>query len=108
MEQDKIVFTIEGGDYPVLLKEVLEEKKKTERKKGTCYLIAKRYNEHGCLSLQAEYGKELASLVDYLGRKKANTDVQILTVSSKEDFGEYAPYNDVKTEAEFILKVLEM
>ncbi len=73
-----------------------------------CYLIAKKFEEHGCLALQSEYGAELASLVDYLGRKKANTDVQILTVSSKEAFGEYAPYTDVKSEAEFITKVLAM
>ena len=53
-----------------------------------CYLIAKKFKQHGCLSLQAKYGAELASLVDYLGRKMADTDVQILTVSSKEAYSE--------------------
>lgn len=72
-----------------------------------CYLIAKRFSQHGCLATQKEYGPELASLVDYLGRKKSGTDVQILTVSSKEAFTEYQPYEDC-SEAEFITKVLEM
>lgn len=49
-----------------------------------CYLVAKIFKQHGCLSLLAEYGAELASLVDYLGRKKTDDDVQIFTVSSKE------------------------
>lgn len=72
-----------------------------------CYLIAKKFSEQGCLSTQKEYGPELASLVDYLGRRKTGTDVQILTVSSKEAFTEYQPYTDC-TETEFIAKVLAM
>lgn len=73
-----------------------------------CYLIAKKFKQHGCLSLQAEYGAELASLVDYLGRKKSDTDVQILTVSSKEAYSEQAPYVDAQSGYEFITKVLAM
>ena len=73
-----------------------------------CYLIAKKFNSHGCLALASEYGPELASLVDYLGRKKANTDVQVLTVSSKEAFMEYAPYTDIASESVFVSMVLEM
>ena len=72
-----------------------------------CYLIAKKYSGHGCLAVQKEYGPELASLVDYLGRRKAGTDVQILTVSSKEAFGEYEPYTEC-SENEFIANVLAM
>lgn len=73
-----------------------------------CYLIAKKFSKHGCLALPYEYGETLASLVDYLTRKKANTDIQILTVSSKEAFSEYAPYEDVSSESEFIERVLAM
>lgn len=73
-----------------------------------CYLIAKKFSQHGCLCIQSEYGAELASLVDYLGIKKSGTDIQILTVSSKEAFGEYAPYIDDESESDFISKVLAM
>lgn len=73
-----------------------------------CYLIAKRFNGHGCLAVQSEYGAQLASLVDYLSRKVESKGIQILTVSSKESFGEYAPYNEVSSEKDFINKVLSM
>ena len=73
-----------------------------------CYLIAKKYNEHGCIAIEAKKGKELASLVDYLGRKTYKNGTQILTVSSKEAYGEYAPYNMLKNEKDFITAVLNM
>lgn len=73
-----------------------------------CYLIAKKFDGHGCLAVQAEYGSSLASLVDYLGRKTEKKNVQILTISSKESFEEYAPFNEVTSESVFISKVLSM
>ena len=73
-----------------------------------CYLIAKKYNEHGCIAIEAKKGKELASLVDYLGRKTYKNGTQVLTVSSKKAYGEYAPYNMLKNEKDFITAVLNM
>lgn len=73
-----------------------------------CYLIAKKYNEHGCIAIEAKKGKELASLVDYLGRKTYKNGTQVLMVSSKEAYGEYAPYNMLKNEKDFITAVLNM
>lgn len=73
-----------------------------------CYLIAKKFDDHGCLAVQTEYGSELASLVDYLGRKTLKSGIQILTVSSKEAYGEYAPYREVSSEKEFITEVLSI
>lgn len=35
-----------------------------------CYIIAKKFEGHGCLALKTEYGRETAILVDYLGQKK--------------------------------------
>ncbi len=60
-----------------------------------CYLIAKKFNEHGCIAVQSEYGEALASLVDYLGRRTEKKNIQILTVSSKEAYNEYSPYHEV-------------
>ena len=73
-----------------------------------CYLVAKKFDQHGCIAVQAEYGHMLASLVDYLGRKTLKNGVQILTVSDMEAYGEYKPYDIVDSEAVFIQKVLSM
>lgn len=73
-----------------------------------CYLIAKHFNSHGCLAVQSEYGAQLASLVDYLSRKTEEKSVQILTISSKEAFGEYAPFRELASEKDFISEVLSM
>lgn len=73
-----------------------------------CYLIAKKFNDHGCLAVQSEYGSRLASLVDDLSRKTEGKDIQILTISSKTAFDEYAPFKDISCEEEFISEVLSM
>ena len=72
------------------------------------YLIAKKFDGHGCIAVKSEYGEALASLVDYLGRRTAGAGVQVLTVSSKEAYNEYAPYHEVDTEKAFINSVLDM
>lgn len=73
-----------------------------------CYLVAKKFNEKGSLVIQAERGKALASLVSYLSLRTLDKGIQILTISDKEMFGEYAPYTDMESESEFINKVLSM
>lgn len=73
-----------------------------------CFLVAKKFSEHGCLALKTEYGRELALLVDYLGQAKRHTDIQVLTVSSKEAYKEYEPYIDAESKEDFIAKVLAM
>ena len=73
-----------------------------------CYLIAKKFEEEGCLAVQTEGGKALAGLVSYLGLRTLDKGVQILTVSSMDAYGEYKPYHLVTTEKEFISKVLDM
>ena len=73
-----------------------------------CYLVAKKFDEKGCLAVEAERGKELASLVSYLGLKTLDKGIQILTVTDMDTYGEYKPYNLVLSEKEFISKVLSM
>ena len=73
-----------------------------------CYLIAKDFQKEGCLAVEAERGKELASLISYLGHKTLDKGIQILTVTDKDVYGEYKPYHMVDSEAEFISKVLAM
>ncbi|NLL76369.1 MAG: hypothetical protein GX235_03865 [Clostridiales bacterium] len=73
-----------------------------------CYLIAKKFNEKGCIAVESKYGPALASLVSSLSRKMLDSDVQILTISSKEVFGEYAPFHILETEEQFVETVLQM
>ena len=73
-----------------------------------CYLIAKKHNQPGCIAYETERSKTLAALVSYLGLKTLDKDIQILTLTDMDTFGEYKPYKMVQTELEFISKVLDM
>ena len=73
-----------------------------------CYLIAKKFNETGCIALQTEIGDKLASLSRYLTLATLDKGIQIITVSDPSTYNEYAPYNFVATEKDFINKTLEM
>lgn len=73
-----------------------------------CYLVAKKFQQQGCIAVETESGKALANLVTYLGLKMLDKGVQILTVSDPQMYGEYRPYNFVSSEKEFIDKVLSM
>lgn len=73
-----------------------------------CYLIAKKFDERGCLALEAERDKTLSALVSYLGRRTIDKGVQILTVSDMDAYGEYKPYHLVHDESDFIARVLAM
>lgn len=73
-----------------------------------CYIIAKKFEGHGCLAFKTEYGRETAQLVDYLGQKKRDDGIQILTISSKEAYGEYEPYTEAESKEDFVSLVLAM
>lgn len=73
-----------------------------------CYLIAKKFDSVGCLAVQTERGKALSSLASYLGLKTLDKGIQILTLTDMDTYGEYKPYQIVKSEKDFIDKVFEM
>ena len=73
-----------------------------------CYLVAKKFDQYGCIAVEASRGKELAKLVTDLGKRTSEKDIQILTVSSMEAYGEYKPYAVLGSQDEFIQKVLSM
>ena len=75
---------------------------------GKAILIAKRVCERGCIAFRTERSQHLAELVTQLGRKTINSEIEILTVSSTEVWGEYGPYSFVESEAEFVEKVREI
>ena len=70
------------------------------------YLIAKKYNEAGCLAVEVEPDSALAGLVTYLGLRTLDKGIEILTVSDMDIWYEYKPYNVVESEKEFIFRVL--
>lgn len=73
-----------------------------------CYLIAKKFDEVGCLAVETTGGKALGGLVTYLGNRMLDKVVQIVTVTDMDTFGEYKPYHLVESESEFITRVLAM
>lgn len=73
-----------------------------------CYLIAKKFDKPGCVAVEAQRGKHLAELVSSLGRNLLHKDVQILTVTSMDAYGEYKPYTVVSSEKEFISRATAM
>ena len=69
------------------------------------YLIAKKFDQPGCLAVRLNAGKELAELVSTLGKEYMDKGIQILTLSNPETFVEYKPYQFLETLDEFIEKL---
>ncbi|HAT4325240.1 hypothetical protein QTH05_15540 [Clostridium perfringens] len=72
------------------------------------YLIATKKEIDGCYALKAEIGDKLAALSKYLTLATLEKGIEILTVSSKESYSEYAPYRIIDNELDFINIVLNL
>ncbi len=66
-----------------------------------CYLVAKKFNEAGCLALQMTHGQHLADFKEKLMRAVGYDTIQLVTISRPSAYGEYAPYRFIETEQEF-------
>lgn len=67
-----------------------------EKKKGgnnMSYLVAKRYNERGCIAIEVKPSRELAQIISKLGWKYLDEGIEIFTVSDPTVYGEYGPYH---------------
>ena len=73
-----------------------------------CYVLAKNFNKHGCIALKSEIGKELADFVKTLNELTKDREIQIVTISRPQAYGEYAPYSFVNTKEELIKAVTQM
>ncbi len=67
-----------------------------------CYLIAKKYDRPGCIALETSRGKHLADIVSLLGKELLDRNVQILSVTDMDMYGEYKPYTILSSEKEFL------
>ena len=66
-----------------------------------CYLVAKKFNEAGCLALQMTHGQHLADFKEKLMRAVGYDTIQLVTISRPSAYGKYAPYRFIETEQEF-------
>ena len=73
-----------------------------------CYLIAKRFDDQGCIAIKTEYGKRLSSFTRELQDEIGLNGVQLVTISRPSAYGEYEPYQMMETMDEFREKVLSM
>ncbi len=73
-----------------------------------CYLVAKKFNDTGCLALQTTHGLHLAEFKEKLMQMVGTDTIQLVTISRPSAYGEYEPYQFVETEQEFEESVLRM
>ena len=73
-----------------------------------CYLIAKKFNDVGCLALQTNHGQHLADFKKKLISEIGTDKIQLVTISRPSAFGEYEPYSLVDTEQEFEQEVRKL
>ena len=73
-----------------------------------CYLVAKKFNDIGCIALQTTHGQHLADFKRTLIAEIGAEEVQLVTISRPSPYGEYEPYRFVDTEQEFEQKVKKL
>jgi hypothetical protein len=73
-----------------------------------CYLVAKNFDEVGCLALQTKHGQHLVDFKKKLIGIVGYDEVQLVTISRPSAYGEYEPYHFVDTEQEFEEAVMKM
>lgn len=73
-----------------------------------CYLIAKRFEDKGCIAVKTRHGKPLADFAKYLQNQVAGKSIQLVIISRPSAYGEYEPYEIVKDMETFQEKVLTM
>ena len=73
-----------------------------------CYLIAKRFDEQGCIAVKSEHGKKLSNFTRDLQNKIGFNGVQLVTISRPGAYGEYEPYQLIGSMDEFRERVLQM
>lgn len=73
-----------------------------------CYLIAKKFDNTGCLALQTTHGSHLVDFKEQLLQEIGYEQIQLVTISRPSAYGEYEPYHFVDTEQEFEQAVKSM
>lgn len=58
-----------------------------------CYLLAKKFDDVGCVAIKTRHGKKLVETVNDLEQLVEGKGVQIVTISRPTAYGEYEPYS---------------
>jgi hypothetical protein len=72
------------------------------------YLVAKKFDETGCIALQVKHGQYLAGFKKKLAKMVGYDCVQLITISQPSAYGEYEPYHFVESEQAFEQAVIQM
>ena len=72
-----------------------------------CYLIAKKFDEQGCIAVKARHGKALADFAESIQKKIGHNGIQLVTISRPSAYGEYEPYEIIESKEEFQRRILE-
>lgn len=86
----------------------MRRERELEEVLNLCFLVAKKYNESGCIAMQMQHGKHLSEFKADLLKTVGYDRIQLITISRPSAYGEYEPYRFVDTEAEFKLLVEKM
>ena len=66
-----------------------------------CYLLAKKFDDTGCVAVKTKHGKELVNTVTDLEKIVQGQGIQIVTISRPTAYGEYEPYTFCNNMADF-------
>lgn len=73
-----------------------------------CYLVAKKFENQGCIAVKARHGKALSKIVKQLNEKVSDKGIQLVTISRPSAYGEYEPYEMLRSIEEFESRVLKL
>lgn len=61
-----------------------------------CYLVAKKFNDSGCIAVKTRHGKELSAFTSSLQKQIGDNEIQLVTISRPSAYGEYEPYEIIE------------
>ena len=67
-----------------------------------CYLVAKWFDEPGCVALSTVPGQPLVELKRRLDARFGHDRLQLVTITRPSAYGEYEPYTFVSSEEELV------
>lgn len=73
-----------------------------------CYLVAKRFEETGCIAIKTKHGKALADITKHLQKEIGLNGVQLVVISRPSAYTEYEPYRIIEDMDIFQKEVLAL
>lgn len=67
-----------------------------------CYLVAKWFDQEGCVAMRTELGQGLVDMKHRIDDEFGHDSLQLVTISRPSAYGEYEPYTFVSSEADLV------